>query len=128
MSKLVDFLSLPNIVDVTEEIFVSERLGNFKVKPMTQTQWGSYQKRATGKINKEGATFDGSRFNLLVVAGQTVVPDFADAAMLEASGAATPSDFITLKMLPGEIAEAASKIIKLSGFTSINEDVEDAKN
>ena len=35
MTDLEKFLSLPDVNEITEEVFVSERLGKFKVRAMT---------------------------------------------------------------------------------------------
>jgi hypothetical protein len=129
MNDFEKFLTLPDVSEITEEVFVSERLGKFKVRAMTAEEHGNYQKRAMGKILRGGADFDSGKFNLLVVAGQTVYPDFSNAELLKKAGCATATEFITRKLKAGEIAELSSKICELSGFESdINEDTEEAKN
>lgn len=129
MSKLKDFLSLPDVSAMTEEIYINERLGTFTIKPMTERQCSNYRNRCKGKVNKQGMDFDGGKFNLLIITGQTVDPDFSDAEFLSESGCSTASEFISKKFLAGEIADIAEKITKASGFDSdINEDVEEAKN
>ena len=129
MNDLEKFLSLPDVNEITEEVFVSERLGKFKVRAMTADEHGNYQKRALGKIVKGGADFDSGKFNLLVVAGQTISPDFSNAELLKKANCATATDFIKRKLKAGEIAELANKICEISGFESdINDDVEEAKN
>lgn len=130
MSKsLEDFLALPDVDSIEEEVFVSKRLGKFKVKAMTADEHSEYMRRSKGKIKKDGTDFDGAKFNLLIVAGQTVAPDFSNAELLKKSGCSTAVDFIKKKLLSGEIAEAAEQIIRISGFdTDINEDIEEAKN
>jgi hypothetical protein len=126
---LEEFLALPDVENIEEEVFVSKRLGKFKVKAMTQDEFGEYQKRARGKISKDGIDFDTTKFQLMMVAGQTVEPNFKDAELLKKAGCATAIDFIKKKLLVGEIAELASQIQKVSGFDSdINEDIEEAKN
>lgn len=127
---LEDFLNLPDVDNITEEIFVSKRLPKFKVKAMTADEHASYMKRARGgKINKDGVDFDSSKFNLLIVAGQTIYPDFSNAELLKKANCATATDFIKKKLLAGEIAEIANKVCEISGFDNdMNEDVEEAKN
>ena len=129
MTDLENFLALPDVTELTEEIYVNERLGKMVIKPMTQHQFNDYGKRCTSKINKKGADFDSAKFNLLVVAGQTINPDFNNAELLQKAGCATASEFIQRKLLPGEISTIAVKIQSLSGFDNdINEDIEEAKN
>lgn len=129
MNELEQFLNLPDVDNIEEEVFVSPRLGKFKVKAMTADMHGEYMKRSRGKLDKKGVDFDSAKFNLFVVAGQTIYPNFANAELLKKSGCATAIDFIKRKLKAGEIAELAEQICKISGFNSdINEDVEDAKN
>lgn len=127
--SLEDFLALPNVDDIEEEIFVSQRVGKFKVKAMTADEFSDYQKRCRGKVNKNGVDFDGAKFNLLIVAGQTVVPNFNNAELLKKAGCTSATELIKKKLLAGEISEIARQISAISGFEGdINEDVEEAKN
>ena len=129
MKSLEDFLALPDVDNITEEVFVSKRLGTFKVKAMTTDEFSNYQKRARGKVKKDGIDFDSTKFNLSIVAGQTIEPDFNSAELLKKANCATATDFIKKKLLPGEISELATKIQEISGFdTDLNEDIEEAKN
>ena len=129
MNELEDFLALPDITDMVAEVEVSERLGKFKIKPMTMDDFSEYQKRCTGKVNRNGVNFDSAKFNILVVKNQTVFPDFSNAEFLKKAKCNTPEEFITKKLLVGEITKLSEEITKLSGFdTDINKDIEDAKN
>ena len=126
MNDLEKFLALPDVSEITEKVFVSERLGEFTVRAMTADEHGNYQKRALGKIVKGGADFDSG---ILVVAGQTVEPDFSNAELLKKAGCATATEFIKRKLKAGEIAELSNKICEISGFESDeNKEVEEAKN
>jgi hypothetical protein len=127
--SLEEFLSLPDVDSIEEEVFVSKRLGTFKVKAMTADEHGEYQRRAKGKFNKDGIEFDSAKFYIMIVAGQTIEPDFRNAELLKKAGCSTANEFIKKKLLPGEIAELATQIIKISGFDNdINEDINEAKN
>lgn len=129
MNDLEKFLALPDVDNLTEEVFVSERLGKFKVKAMSQDDFREYQRKAQGKINKKGIDFDISKFNLLMVAGQTIYPDFQNSELLKKSNCATAEDFVSRKLLAGEIAELSKQIQKISGFDNEpDEDIEEAKN
>ena len=129
MDNLDLFLNLPDVTSMEEEIFVSERLGKFKVRPMSAEEHGEYMKRSRGKINKNGVDFDNGKFNLLIVAGQTIYPDFTNAELLKKANCATALDFIKRKLKAGEVSELAEQICRISGFDSnINEDIEEAKN
>lgn len=129
MDELEQFLNLPDVDNIEEEVFVSQRLGKFKVKAMTADEHGEYQRRCKSRMNKKGMDFDTAKFQLLIVAGQTTHPNFNNAELLKKSGCATAVDFIKKKLKAGEIAELAQQICSISGFDSdINEDVEEAKN
>ena len=127
--RLNDFLALPNVQDITEEVFLNKRLGKFVIKPMGVRQHKSYQNRCRGKANRDGVSFDSTKFNMLIVTNQVVSPDFSKADFLTKAGFNTAEDFIEAKLLPGEVAELASKICEISGFNlDINEDIDNAKN
>ena len=129
MKSLEDFLALPDVDNIEEEVFVSKRLGKFRVKAMNEDDYAEYTRRAKSKIRKDGVEFDTAKFHILICAGQTLAPDFADAKILEKAGCATASDLIKKKLLPGEITELANKICEISGFdTDINDEIEEAKN
>lgn len=129
MNSLEDFLTLPDVDDIIEEVFVSKRLGKFKVKAMSSDDFGEYQKKARGKIKKDGVDFDINKFNLLMVAGQTIEPRFSNADLLKKANCNTAIELIEKKLLPGEIAELSKQIQKISGFdTDMEEEIETAKN
>lgn len=129
MNELEAFLSLPDVDNIQEEVFVSERLGKFTVKAMTSKEHSEYMKKSKIKAVKGDIQFDSAKFNLMVVAGQTIKPDFNNAELLKKSNCATAVDFITKKLLAGEIATLAEEICKVSGFDAdIRDDIEEAKN
>lgn len=129
MSRLEDFLSLPNVADEVAEVYVSKRLGTFKVKPMTIDQHKEYQDRCKGNFTKNGMKFDNTKFNLLIVENQVIDPNFKDADFLNRANFSNPRDFIKAKLKPGEVLEIAQKICEISGFeVDPNEEIEKAKN
>lgn len=129
MNDLEKFLTLPDVDTIEKEIFVSERLGNFKIKAMTSEDFASYQTRSTKKVSKKGFDIDINKLNTLIVAGQVVSPDFSNAEFLKKAGCATATEFISKKLLIGEITEISKQVQALSGFdVDINNDVEEAKN
>ena len=129
MSRLEEFLALPNVNDVVEEIYVNKRLGTFKVKPMTNQQYNEYLSRCRGKFTKEGVNFDNGKYNLLIVSNHVIDPNFADAEFLQRAGFTNPRDFINAKFKAGEIQDIAEKIAEISGIGGdLSEKVEEAKN
>ena len=129
MNSLEQFLALPDVDDITEEVHVSDRLGDFVVKAMTPDDFKEYQRKAGAKTTKKGTEFDTTKFFVAMVAGQTVEPDFANAELLKKCNCITPEELVSKKLLMGEITKLASKIQELSGFgTDQAEDIEEAKN
>ena len=129
MNELEQFLALPDIENITEEVFVSDRVGTFTVRAMTANDFRDYQRKAGSKFSKRGMDFDSTKFFIAMVAGQTVKPDFANAELLRKCNCATAEDLVSKKLLMGEITKLATKIQDISGFSnSEEEDIEEAKN
>ena len=127
MTTLDDFLALPDVANEMETIKI-KRIGELVVKPMTHDQFASYQAR-TKKVTNRGVEIDSGKLNLLIVAGQTVKPDFSNAEFLAKANCSTAQEFIKRKFKAGEIAELANRITEISGFDiDFNESVEEAKN
>ena len=128
MNELESFLNLPDVDNIIEEVTLP-RLGTFKVKAISEEEYRNYQNRCKSKVKKNGMDFDTGKFNLLIVAGQVVSPDFNNAEFLKKVGCSTATEFIQRKFKAGEIAELGNQICVISGFDSdINEDIEEAKN
>ena len=129
MNDLEQFLALPDIDNITADVFVSDRVGTFKVKAMTAEEYRDYNRKSTGKFNKDGVSFDSTKFFISMIAGQTISPDFANKEALAKSKCITPEELVSKKLLIGEIMTLASKIQEISGFNNNkDEDIEDAKN
>ena len=129
MSNLEKFIAMPNVKDVTEEVFINDRIGKIKIKPMTNEQYNSYLARCRGKITKNGIDFKDGKYNLLVITNHVVDPDFNNAEGLAKAGFNDPYEFINAKLKAGEIQDIVIKIAELSGIGgSIDEAVEEAKN
>ncbi len=129
MNNLEDFLSLPDVDGLEKEVFVSKRLGKFKIKALTSSEHSDCMKRAK-KINKKGEIdFDNNIFNSLIISDALISPDFANAEFLKKAKCNTAKEFIAKKLLPAEIQELANQILSFSGFdVDINEEIEEAKN
>lgn len=130
-TTIQEFLALPNIDNVVEEIYINKRLGSFKIKPMSNEQYNEYltrcRKVAIGKNGK--VDFDNAKYNLLLVTNHVVEPNFSDAAVLQQAGFSNPRDFINAKLRAGEIQTIAEKVADISGLNGdIEEKIEEAKN
>jgi len=129
MSKLEAFLALGNAEDLQDTVSLKRVGVDVVVKAMNSNQFGEYKRRSMGKIGKEGLSFDSSKFNLLICAGQIIDPDFSNAEFLNKAGCLTAIDFISKKFLPGEIEDVASACLALSGYDTDQSDaVDEAKN
>ncbi|MDR3238807.1 MAG: hypothetical protein LBT44_01800 [Clostridiales bacterium] len=136
---LQEFLNHNTVDGLTADVPVSSRFIDeagkpmlFKIKAMTQNEFDALRKRCTKIMFERGqqkTEFDGVKFNMSIIVGQTVYPSFKDAQSLEALGCATPESYVNKVLLPGEVSELLKQINTLSGFdTDINVLVEDAKN
>lgn len=129
MNELEQFLSLPDVDGITEEVFVNDRVGTFTVKAMTALEFEDYRRKAGVKTSKKGVDFDSTKFFIAMIAGQTIKPDFANKELLTKCGCLTPEQVVTKKLLMGEIIKLATKIQEISGFVGdMNDDIEEAKN
>lgn len=135
-STLQEFLNAHPIDGLTDEVIVSPRFkdkeGNilkFKIKAMTNETFNDLRKRYTRIGKGRKVEFDSVGFNNAVVIEHTLDPNFKDAESLKKLGCATPEEYLSRVLLPGEIAALAQKISELSGFdVEMEELVEEAKN
>lgn len=129
MNDLEQFLALPDVDNITEEVKVSDRVGTFTVKAMTVEEFNHYKAKATTRITKKGTDFDTTKFFIAMVAGQTIKPDFANKELLAKCSCATQEELVRKKLLMGEIVKLAQKIQEISGFdTDEEEALIEAKN
>ena len=129
MSKLEEFINFQDVSQMESEVYVNERLGTFKVKPLTANKHNELRNRCLIRNKKGEMITDINKFNLLLVTEQTIDPDFSNSDFLEKTGCQTAREFIERKFLSGEIQTIAGKILEISGFDiDINEKVEEAKN
>lgn len=128
-SKLEDFLGLGNIADIQEEISVKvgEKNLSLKIRAMTESEHKDFQKRST-IITKKNVDFDTGKYNSLMIPACIVEPNFRSADFLAQAKCQTAWDFINARFPAGAIEDIAQKIQELSGFSSMNEEIEEAKN
>ena len=129
MNDLEQFLALPDVDNITAEVFVSDRVGTFTVKAMTASDFEDYRRKAGVKTTKKGVEFNSTKFFMAMVAGQTIKPDFANKELLTKCGCTSPEEVVAKKLLMGEITKIATKIQEISGFNGdLEDDIEEAKN
>ncbi len=113
MSKLLDFLLTQPVLDLQEEVIISQRLREhpFTIKCVSAAEMADYSKKCRGKNG-----FDGEKFNLLLILNHCLEPDFRAVDSLAKAGCATPEELVNLTLKAGEINALARSIYRLSGF------------
>ena len=122
--NLQEFLNGNDVSNIEDEVVVSSRLKNpetgelykFKIRALTDKEWESARRESTSiaKSRKEQVRFNQSGFNDKIVLTATIYPNFKDAESLKTVGCINPESYLHKVLLPGEIAELASKITTLS--------------
>lgn len=130
MSKLDEFLSVGKCTDVQEDISV--KLGGkdftLKIRAMSEDEHKEWQKRAMNISKKGSVSFDSGKYNQLMIPACIVEPNFNDAAFLEKAKCQTAWEFICSRFPAGVLENISQKIQELSGFDSLDAEIEEAKN
>ena len=129
MSKLDDFLDMADVSEIRETIkeTVNGKEFEFIIRPLTQEEHSEFQKRAN-TIKGKNITFDLGKYNKLVLDACIVEPDFADEKFLNKVKCNSASEFLNKKFPAGVLTDIAEKIQTLSGFETLEADIENAKN
>jgi len=121
--RLDAFLALPAVDTITATVTLPRIGQEITVRAMTEAAFQEIRREAREAERRHRT----DTTNILVVEGQCVDPDFSNTEFLKKAGYALGRDFISAKLLPGEIATIADKVIEISGFNR-KEDDEEAKN
>ena len=129
MSKLDDFLDMPNVSEIRETVkeVVNGKEYEFVVRPLLQEEHSEFQKRANN-VKGKSITFDLGKYNRLVLDACIIEPNFADEKFLQKAKCNSASEFLNKKFPAGILSDIAEKIQKLSGFQALEADIEEAKN
>ncbi len=129
MSELENFLGLGNISDIQDVISfkIGGKTFSVKIRAMTETEHKDFQKRATN-ITKKNVSFDTGKYNSLMIPACIVEPNFNDANFLAKAKSQTAWEFIDSHFPAGVIEDIGQKIQELSGFSSLEEEIDEAKN
>ena len=97
---------------------------------MSSDEHKEYQNKCKGKVKKDGVEFDATKFNLLVVVGNTLEPNFSDAQGNQEHGRSHTNRVCKENIVEaGKSTNLQENIIRLSGFEAdINDAIEEAKN
>lgn len=129
MSKLEDFLKLEDVSDIKETIKenINGKEYEFVIRALKQEEHSEFQKRSN-VIKGKNITFDIGKYNSLVLDACIVEPNFSDSKFLSQVKCVSASDFLNKKFPAGVLADIAEKIQKLSGFETLEAEIENAKN
>jgi len=125
MGKLMDFLLNNQVEDITEEITLSERLKGFKfvIKAIPSAGYDDYIARA-----RKDSSMKDRKAETALILDYCVEPNFRDKEALKQSGCKTPYELIDKTLKIGEQKNLYLAISKLSGFESMEAQVERVKN
>lgn len=128
-SNLSDFLGLNDLSQVRKEISVKvgDKVLSIIVRPLTNEEHGDFQKRCIN-IVKGKSSLDIQKYNNLTLEACVVEPNFSDPDFLKKAGCVSAIEFFNKKLPAGTIMDISSEIQKLSGFESLEVEVEEAKN
>ena len=125
MGKLMDFLLNNQVEDITEEITLSERLKGYKfvIKAIPSAGYDDYISRA-----RKDSSMKDRKAETALILDYCVEPNFRDKEALKQSGCKTPYELIDKTLKIGEQKNLYLAISKLSGFESMEAQVERVKN
>lgn len=128
-SSLDDFLGLTDLSQVREEIKVNVdgKTLSLTVRPLTNNEHGEFQKRCLNSV-KGKTSLDIVKYNNLILESCIIEPNFSDPEFLKKAGCTSAIDFFNKKIPVGKIIDISSEIQKISGFDSLEAEVEKAKN
>lgn len=136
MSTLQAFLNENLVSDITDEVAISKRFkdkeGNllkFKIRAQTTEEFADAQKYATGNYKRgKELTVDTTKLMSRTVIDCTVEPSFRDADSIKKTGCMSAEQYLNKVLTAGEIANLYNEISKISGFESMQDLVDEAKN
>jgi uncharacterized SAM-dependent methyltransferase len=126
ITKLEAFLGMPDVSNITKEIFIDEQFGYFKISPMSLKQHKSYKRQS---IDSRSGVINFDKLNMLIAVNYIVEPDFSNREFLDKAGYNTPEDVINAKIPSLTFIRITGEILKESGlYADINEKIEESKN
>lgn len=130
MSKLDDFLNLTDVSEIRETIVekIDGKELEFVIKPMSKEQHSEFQKRCNSISKKGTISFDAKKYSDLVLENCIVEPNFSDESFLKKAKCVCAPEFINKKFPAGIVSDIVEKITELSGFESLQAEIEEAKN
>ncbi|MBG9788495.1 phage tail assembly chaperone [Brevibacillus laterosporus] len=140
MSDLSMFFAENVNMNVTEEVFVSDRFKDvegkpvkWKVKAISEEENQEVRKRATVrkkiKKNQYAPEFDNELYNMELIAKSVIYPDLSNAELQKSYGVIGAEALIRKMLLPGEFGTLLKEVIAVNGYDQeVDEMAEEIKN
>lgn len=129
MTELDDFLSLPDISEITEEckFNINGKELIIKVRAITSDEHTDWIGMSTVTRNGKSDLNIG-KYMELAISSCVIEPNFNNSDLLRKTKCANGFELMSKKIPIGVMQDIFSKIQKISGFENINDYVKDAKN
>lgn len=131
MNSLQEFLLADNVSERKKEINIGGRLAEYPltIRALSAEEYNNIRSMALENPNSnKKRRFNINKFNDNVVITCLVDPNLKDAEMLKSANLMDSIQLLHKVFLPGEIDIISDNILQLSGFVTLDEDVEEVKN
>ena len=130
MSELEEFLAIGKCTDTQEEVTVKIEGKDFvlKIRAMSATEHKDWQNMAMVIGKKGSVSFNLGKYNSYMIPACIVEPNFNNADFLAKANCHSAWEFISERFPAGVIEDLSKKIQELSGFDSLEVQVDEAKN
>ena len=129
MSELDDFLSLPDVSEITEDFDckIAGKDFTFKVRAITSEEHTDWIGMST-IVRGSKSDLNIGKYMEFALSNCVIEPKFNDTELLRKTKCATAYDLMSKKIPIGVMQDLFVKIQKISGFENLNDYVKDAKN
>ena len=129
MSKLEDFLGLMDVSEIRQTITVpvNGKKLELVIRPLTDQEHQGIQRRCQTMVRNK-MVFDTGKYNECILEACIVEPNFNEASFLDKVGCQTSIEFLRKKFPAGVLMDIGSQIQTLSGFETVELEVDEAKN
>lgn len=100
----------------------------FEIRPLNKTEMDRINKQCTKISNKGLQDLDMSLYGTKLITESLVTPDLHNVELQESFGASNEKALVDVMFTSGECNKILEEINKLNGISTLNEDIEDAKN
>ena len=137
--NLQEFLNKSNVAGIEKSVTISKRLTDpdtgelfkFKIRALSSKEYENARNMATRmpKRKNESVQVDNVIYYTQLILAGCIEPNFKDAQSIAELNCVSPEEYINRVLLPGEIIDLSTAIVRLSGFDEdMSALVEEAKN